>query len=83
MEEDDRRGRTFLSHTFLQTPVTRKTPDLVIHHLELVPVIRRGQLLGRDGHTDGVSDALTEGAGGNLDTCSFPYQSRCKKQRGG
>ena len=50
---------TFLPDPFLQTPITRETPDLVIDDLQIILVIRRRELFRSDGHSYGIGDPLT------------------------
>ena len=58
---------TLLTDSFLQTPITGETPDLVVYHFQIVLVVGRRELFGGDGHTDGIGNTLTERTGGHFD----------------
>lgn len=59
---------TLLPDTFLQTSITRETPNLVVNDLQVLLVVGRSELFRSDGHPYGVGDSLTERSGRYFDT---------------
>lgn len=50
--------RTFLTDSLLDTPIACEAPDLVVDDVVAGAVELRGKLLGGDGETDRVGNAL-------------------------
>jgi len=58
------------SDTFLETSISEETVGEVVEDLETVLVVDGTHVSLGNGETDSVSDTLTEGTGGDLDTVS-------------